>query len=134
MMKTASSLFSKVFATVAAGYLSKTKPKNLLENFIFTLLISLTIETLTVYAGWTYAQIELWLANGFLTWYIWKLSTILVKIIAKKRNLHTASSRTTNSLDWYFPFSNPFFLLHIFRVSKVRIYPEVQTINRLSGF
>ena len=76
------------FATVAAGYLSKTKPTEFkLENFVFTLLISLTIGTLTIYAGWTYTQVELWLANGFLTWYIWKLSTILVRIIAKKETL-----------------------------------------------
>jgi len=73
------------FATVAAGYLSKTKPEEFkLANFIFTLVISVTIGTLTIYTGWTYAQIELWLANGFLTWYIWKLSTILARIIAKK--------------------------------------------------
>ena len=75
------------FATVAASYLSKTKPTEFkLENFVLTLLISLTIGTLTIYAGWTYAQIELWLANGFLTWYIWKLATILARTIAKKLN------------------------------------------------
>lgn len=77
--------FIMAFATVAAGYLSKTKPTEFkLPNFIFTLLISLTIGTLTIYAGWTYTQIELWLANGFLTWYIWKIATILARVITKK--------------------------------------------------
>ena len=61
--------------TCIAGYLSKTPPQNFkLENVAFTAIISFVISFLTVYAGWTYAQIELWLANGFLTWYIWKLA------------------------------------------------------------
>jgi hypothetical protein len=30
-----------------------------------------------VYGGWFYTQIELWLANGFLTWYIWKVAKTL---------------------------------------------------------
>jgi hypothetical protein len=68
-------------ATCLVGYLSKTSPENFkLENFAFTAIISFVVGFLTVYAGWTYTQIELWLANGFLTWYIWKIA----KIIAKK--------------------------------------------------
>jgi len=73
------------FANVMAGYLSKTSPKNFkLENFIFTLLISLTIGFVTVYGGWTLAMVQTWLANGFLTWYFWKIATILARIITKK--------------------------------------------------
>ena len=68
-------------ATSLAGYLSKTpEEKFKLENLAFTAIISFLIGILTVYAGWSYGQIELWLANGFLTWYIWKVA----KIIAKK--------------------------------------------------
>jgi hypothetical protein len=67
--------------TSLAGYLSKTPGENFkLENFCFTAVISFLVGLLTVYGGWSYAQIELWLANGFLTWYIWKVA----KIIAKK--------------------------------------------------
>jgi len=73
------------FTTVLVGYLSKISPEKFkLVNFIFTMLISLAIGTLIVYAGWTYVQIETWLANGFLTWYIWKLSTIVARTLAKK--------------------------------------------------
>jgi len=61
--------------------LSKTPPQNFkLENVAFTAIISFLIGFLTVYGGWSYAQIELWLANGFLTGYIWKIA----KIIARK--------------------------------------------------
>lgn len=68
-------------ATCLAGYLSKTPAEQFrLESFVFTVLISLVIGFLTLYAGWTYATVQMWLANGFLTWYIWKLA----KIIAKK--------------------------------------------------
>jgi len=45
-----------------------------LENFAFTAIISFIIDLLTVYGGWSYTQIELWLANGFLTRYIWKVA------------------------------------------------------------
>jgi len=75
------------FFNCLAGYLSKTSPENFkLENFIYTVLISLVIGFLTVYAGWTYTMVEMWLANGFLTWYIWKMASILARIIAKKTN------------------------------------------------
>ena len=46
-------------------------------------MISFVIGFLTVCAGWIYGQIELWLANGFLKWYIWKVA----RIIAKKLDL-----------------------------------------------
>jgi len=79
--------FVTTFAVVIAGYLSKTAPRDFkLENFIYTLLISLTIGILTLFAGWTYADVQQWLATGFITWYIWKVAKILAGIIAKKLN------------------------------------------------
>ena len=72
--------------TSLAGYFSKTAPENFkLENFLFTILISFLVGVLSIYAGWSYASIGLWLANGFLTWYIWKLARILTGIITKTR-------------------------------------------------
>ena len=71
--------------TSLAGYFSKTAPENFkLENFLFTTLISFLVGFLSIYAGWSYSQIELWLANGFLTWYIWKLAKILARTITRK--------------------------------------------------
>ena len=73
--------------TSLAGYFSKTAPENFkLENFLFTTLISFLVGFLSICAGWSYASIELWLANGFLTWYIWKLAKILTRTITKKLN------------------------------------------------
>ena len=78
--------------TTLAGYFSKTAPENFkLENFLFTTLISFLVGFLSVYAGWSYSQVELWLANGFLTWYLWKLA----KIIAKKLSLQKQAATTT---------------------------------------
>jgi hypothetical protein len=76
--------------TSLAGYFSKTAPEDFkLENFLFTTFISFAIGFLSIYAGWSYSNIELWLANGFLTWYIWKLARILARIITKKFALVT---------------------------------------------
>ena len=73
------------FANCLVGYLSKTPPEQFkLADFLYTILISLTIGVLTMYFGWNYATIQTWFANGFLTWYVWKLATILAKIITKK--------------------------------------------------
>ena len=78
--------------TSLAGYLSKTPGEKFkLENFAFTALISFLVGLLTVYGGWSYGQIELWLANGFLTWYIWKAA----KIIAKKFGLQEQPTTIT---------------------------------------
>ena len=72
-------------STSLAGYFSKTAPENSkLENFLFTVLISFLVGFLSIYAGWSYANVELWLANGFLTWYLWKIAKILAKVITKK--------------------------------------------------
>ena len=84
------------FATVLVGYLSKTPPEKFkLDHFIFTLLISLTIGILTIWAGWSYTLIQQWLANGFLTWYIWKVAKILAGIITKKGIFTTATGPPT---------------------------------------
>jgi hypothetical protein len=45
-------------------------------NFAFPAIISFIMGFLTVYGGWSYTQIELWLANGFLKWYIWKVAKL----------------------------------------------------------
>jgi len=82
--------------TSLAGYMSKTAPENFkLENFLFTTLISFLVGFLSIYAGWSYSQIELWLANGFLTWYIWKLAKILAKTITKKFSPTSATDPLT---------------------------------------
>jgi hypothetical protein len=81
-------------ATSLAGYLSKTPDEKFKPaNFAFTTIISFVIGFLTLYGGWSYAQIELWLANGFLTWYIWKAA----KIIAKKFGLQAGLRPPTTS-------------------------------------
>lgn len=81
-------------ATCLVGYLSKTSPdKFRLENFLFTALISLAVGFVTVYVGWSYASVELWFANGFLTWYIWKIA----KIAVNKLNLIRERSQTLTS-------------------------------------
>jgi hypothetical protein len=75
------------FINCIAGYFSKTGPEDFkLEYFIYTILISLVIGLLTVYMGWSYTMIETWLANGFLTWYIWKGTKIIAGAIAKHAN------------------------------------------------
>jgi hypothetical protein len=82
------------FVNCLAGYLSKTQPENFkLDNFIYTALISLVIGFLTIYAGWTYSMIQTWFANGFLTWYLWKVA----KIMAKKFSLQKQAATTTRS-------------------------------------
>lgn len=72
-------------ATVLAGYLSKTPPESFkLDHFVFTVLISFIIGALTMFGGWNYTLLQQWLANGFITWYLWKVAKILAGIIAKK--------------------------------------------------
>jgi type IV secretory pathway VirB2 component (pilin) len=84
--------------TCLAGYFSKTGPQDFkLENFLFTVLISFLVGFLSINAGWSYANIELWLANGFLTWYLWKVAKILARIITKKFVLTTGSGPPTTA-------------------------------------
>jgi hypothetical protein len=68
-----------------AGYLSSTPPESFsLAKFLYTALISGAIGFLTLYAGWNYAMIQTWLANGFITWYLWKASNIIAKFIVSR--------------------------------------------------
>jgi hypothetical protein len=84
--------------TSLAGYFSKTGPENFkLENFLFTILISFLVGFLSIYAGWSYSNIELWLANGFLTWYLWKIAKILARVITKKFALATGPGPPTTA-------------------------------------
>jgi hypothetical protein len=70
------------FLSSLAGYLSATPPENFsLAKFLYTTLISAIVSFLTLYAHWNYATVETWLANGFITWYIWKASNIIAQFI-----------------------------------------------------
>lgn len=82
--------------TSLAGYFSKTQPEKFkLENFLYTAAISVAIGTITVYSGLpqqsALIMVTTWLANGYITWYMWKLSTILARALAKKQVLTTAT-------------------------------------------
>jgi len=67
--------------TSLLGYLRETPPENFeLAKFLYTALISLIIGVATIYGGWTYAQVQEWLANGCLTMYLYWVA----KVIAKK--------------------------------------------------
>ena len=67
--------------TSLLGYLRETPPENFeLAKFLYTALISLIIGVATIYGGWTYAQVQEWLANGCLTLYLYWVA----KVIAKK--------------------------------------------------
>jgi hypothetical protein len=70
------------FLSSLAGYLSATPPENFsLAKFLYTALISAIVGFLTLYAHWNYATVQVWLANGFITWYIWKASNIIAQFI-----------------------------------------------------
>jgi hypothetical protein len=74
-----------------AGYLSKTPAENFkFENFVYTALISFTVGVGTLYAGWSYATVQLWFANGFLTWYLWKVAEIIAKKLHFTRQVTSA--------------------------------------------
>jgi glycopeptide antibiotics resistance protein len=77
------------------GYLSKTPPEDFkLEYFLFTILISFIVAMGTTFLHWTYTDIQTWLANGFVTWYIWKGATIIAKILRKQTAIATNSAAT----------------------------------------
>jgi len=67
--------------TSLLGYLRETPPEKFeLAKLLYTALISLIIGVATIYGGWTYAQVQEWLANGCLTLYLYWVA----KVIAKK--------------------------------------------------
>jgi hypothetical protein len=80
--------FFIAFLTCMAGYASKMSPEKFkVENLIYTALISIVIGFITTYAGLTglnAATAIAWLANGYITWYIWKISRIAAKTLTKK--------------------------------------------------
>jgi len=77
--------------TSLLGYLRETPPEEFeLAKFLYTALISLIIGIATIYGGWSYAEVQQWLANGCLTLYIYWLA----KVIAKK-------------LKWTYPATGP---------------------------
>jgi len=67
--------------TCLLGYFKQTPPEQFdLAKFLYTALISLIIGIATIYGGWTYTEVQEWLANGALTLYIYWIA----KVIAKK--------------------------------------------------
>jgi uncharacterized membrane protein len=81
--------FFIAFITCMAGYASKTKPEEFkVENLIYNAFISIVIGFITTYAGLTGLNAVTtisWLANGYITWYIWKISRIAARTLTKKR-------------------------------------------------
>lgn len=74
------------------GYLKSTPPESFdLTHFIFTALISLIIGIATIYGGWSYVNVEEWLANGSLTLYLYWIA----KVIAKKLNWVVLQAKET---------------------------------------
>lgn len=75
-----------------AGYLSKTPAENFkVDNFVYTTLISFIVGVGTLYAGWSYGTVQLWFANGFLTWYLWKVAQITAKKLHLTRQVTSVS-------------------------------------------
>ena len=75
--------------TSLLGYLRKTPPENFeLAKFLYTALVSLIIGIAKIYGGWTYVQVQEWLANGALTLYIYWIA----KVIAKKLGWFTPAA------------------------------------------
>jgi hypothetical protein len=73
------------FLSSLAGYLSSTPPESFsLAKFLYTALISAIVSFLTLYAHWNYATVQIWLANGFITWYIWKASNIVAQFVISR--------------------------------------------------
>jgi len=74
------------------GYLKSTPPESFdLTHFVFTALISLIIGIATIYGGWSYTEVQEWLANGSLTLYLYWIS----KVIAKKLNWVVLQAKET---------------------------------------
>jgi len=75
--------------TCLLGYFKQTPPEQFnLAKFLYTALISLIIGVATIYGGWTYMEVQQWLANGALTLYIYWIA----KVIAKKLGWMPATS------------------------------------------
>jgi len=80
--------FLMAFLTCLAGYASKTPPENFkLDHFLYTALISIIIGSIFLYSGLPQQSATIfvvtWLADGFISWYVWKGTKIFATIITK---------------------------------------------------
>ena len=79
-----------------AGYLAQTPPESFnLAKFLYTFMVSVIVGFFTIVMGWNYSTLLPWLANGFITWYLWKASNILASYITSHFN--TSASTTITS-------------------------------------
>lgn len=81
--------FIIAFFTCLAGYLSKTPPENFkLDHFLYTALISVIIGSIFMFSGLPQQSAAIfvvtWLADGFISWYVWKGTKIFAAIITKR--------------------------------------------------
>ena len=81
--------FLMAFLTCLAGYASKTPPENFkLDHFLYTALISIIIGSIFLYSGLPQQSATIfvvtWLADGFISWYVWKGTKIFATIITKR--------------------------------------------------
>ena len=84
------------FVSALAGYFSSNPPEDFsLPKFLYTALISAVIGFLSLYMGWDYTAITTWLANGFVTWYLWKASNIIANYITSHLSQTTTASSAT---------------------------------------
>jgi hypothetical protein len=79
-----------------AGYLAQTPPESFsLAKFLYTFMVSVIVGFFTIVLGWNYSTLLPWLANGFITWYLWKASNILASYITS--HFSPATSASTSS-------------------------------------
>lgn len=94
--------FLMAFLACIAGYASKTKPEDFkLDYFLYTSFISIIIGAIFMYSGLPQQSATIfvvtWLADGFISWYIWKGTKIFAIIIAKRFLPTPAGPPTTTS-------------------------------------
>jgi hypothetical protein len=80
--------FLVAFFTCLAGYASKTPPEQFkLDHFLYTAIISVSIGAIFMFSGLPQTSIAVfvvtWIADGYVTWYIWKATKIAAGIITK---------------------------------------------------
>ena len=79
-----------------AGYLAQTPPESFsLAKFLYTFMVSVIVGFFTIVLGWDYSTLLPWLANGFITWYLWKASNILASYITKRFSPTSPASAAT---------------------------------------
>jgi hypothetical protein len=81
-----------------AGYLAQTPPESFsLAKFLYTFMVSVIVGFFTIVMGWDYSTLLPWLANGFITWYLWKASNILASYITSRFSPATSASTSSTS-------------------------------------